>query len=178
MRGPCVPCAPFSRKLAVTPFMGEEGARPRSPASEGLSPAQDPLLAACSLPGRLVSLQGGVPGCQARNASYVGRAGAREHADTALSSRGTPRAAAERWPGKAAAGGSLGAGSRPAGDPPASRGCSPPGRMSKLRLAGASESQRPSRSQTQDPKPQRTLVRIQLQVPGWLHQPLTPQTGN
>lgn len=178
MRGPCVPCAPFSRKLAVTPFMGEEGARPRSPASEGLSPAQDPLLTACSLPGRLVSLQGGVPGCQARNASYVGRAGAREHADTALSSRGTPRAAAERWPGKAAAGGSLGAGSRPAGDPPASRGCSPPGRMSKLRLAGASESQRPSRSQTQDPKPQRTLVRIQLQVPGWLQQPLTPQTGN
>lgn len=178
MRGPCVPCAPFSCKLAVTPFMGEEGARPRSPASEGLSPAQDPLLAACSLPGRLVSLQGGVPGCQARNASYVGRAGAREHADTALSSRGTPRAAAERWPGKAAAGGSLGAGSRPAGDPPASRGCSPPGRMSKLRLTGASESQRPSRSQTQDPKPQRTLVRIQLQVPGWLQQPLTPQTGN
>lgn len=178
MRGPCVPCAPFSRKLAVTPFMGEEGARPHSPASEGLSPAQDPLLAACSLPGRLVSLQGGVPGCQARNASYVGRAGAREHADTALSSRGTPRAAAERWPGKAAAGGSLGAGSRPAGDPPASRGCSPPGRMSKLRLTGASESQRPSRSQTQDPKPQRTLVRIQLQVPGWLQQPLTPQTGN
>lgn len=178
MRGPCIPCAPFSRKLAVTPFMGEEGARPRSPASEGLSPAQDPLLAACSLPGRLVSLQGGVPGCQARNASYVGRAGAREHADTALSSRGTPRAAAERWPGKAAAGGSLGAGSRPAGDPPASRGCSPPGRMSKLRLAGASESQRPSRSQTQDPKPQRTLVRIQLQVPGWLQQPLTPQTRN
>lgn len=178
MRGPCVPCAPFSRKLAVTPFMGKEGARPRSPASEGLSPAQDPLLAACSLPGRLVSLQGGVPGCQARNASYVGRAGAREHADTALSSRGTPRAAAERWPGKAAAGGSLGAGSRPAGDPPASRSCSPPGRMSKLRLTGASESQRPSRSQTQDPKPQRTLVRIQLQVPGWLQQPLTPQTGN
>lgn len=178
MRGPCVPCAPFSRKLSVTPFMGEEGAQPRSPASEGLSPAQDPLLAACSLPGCLVSLQGGVPGCQARNASYVGRAGAREHADTALSSRGTPRAAAERWPGKAAAGGSLGAGSRPAGDPPASRGCSPPGRMSKLRLAGASESQRPSRSQTQDPKPQRTLVRIQLQVPGWLQQPLTPQTGN
>lgn len=172
------PLCPFSRKLAVTPFMGEEGARPRSPASEGLSPAQDPLLAACSLPGRLVSLQGGVPGCQARNASYVGRAGAREHADTELSSRGTPRAAAERWPGKAAAGGSLGAGSRPAGDPPASRGCSPPGRMSKLRLAGASESQRPSRSQTQDPKPQRTLVRIQLQVPGWLQQPLTPQTGN
>lgn len=178
MRGPCVPCAPFSRKLAVTPFMGEEGARSRSPASEGLSPAQDPLLAACSLPGRLVSLQGGVPGCQARNASYVGRAGAREHADTALSSRGTPRAAAERWPGKAAAGGSLGAGSRPAGDLPTSRSCSPPGRMSKLRLAGASESQRPSRSQTQDPKPQRTLVRIQLQVPGWLHQPLTPQMGN
>lgn len=172
------PLCPLSRKLAVTPFMGEEGARPRSPVSEGLSPAQDPLLAACSLPGRLVSLQGGVPGCQARNASYVGRAGAREHADTALSSRGTPRAAAERWPGKAAAGGSLGAGSRPAGDPPASRGCSPPGRMSKLRLAGASESQRPSRSQTQDPKPQRTLVRIQLQVPGWLQQPLTPQTGN
>lgn len=172
------PLRPLSRKLAVTPFMGEEGARPRSPASEGLSPAQDPLLAACSLLGRLVSLQGGVPGCQARNASYVGRAGAREHADTALSSRGTPRAAAERWPGKAAAGGSLGAGSRPAGDPPASRGCSPPGRMSKLRLAGASESQRPSRSQTQDPKPQRTLVRIQLQVPGWLQQPLTPQTGN
>lgn len=178
MRGPCVPCAPFSRKLAVTPFMGKEGARPRSPASEGLSPAQDPLLAACSLPGRLVSLQGGVPGCQARNASYVGRAGAREHADTALSSRGTPRAAAERWPGKAAAGGSLGSGSRPAGDPPASWSCSPPGRMSKLRLTGASESQRPSRSQTQDPKPQRTLVRIQLQVPGWLQQPLTPQTGN
>lgn len=94
------PLCPLSRKLAVTPFMGEEGARPRSPASEGLSPAPDPLLAACSLPGRLVSLQGGVPGCQARNASYVGRAGAREHADTALSSRGTPRAAAEAWKGR------------------------------------------------------------------------------
>lgn len=38
-------------------------------------PAQDPLPASCSLSGHPVSLQGGVPRCQARNASYAGRVG-------------------------------------------------------------------------------------------------------
>lgn len=70
------------------------------PTSSHLCLAQDPLLTACFLPGCLVSLQGGVPGCQARNASYVGRAGwrlpaggAREQADAPLSSLRTLRAA-------------------------------------------------------------------------------------
>lgn len=69
-------------------------------------------------------------------------------------------------------------GAGPRETPPASRGYSPTGQMSKLRLRGATESQRLSRNQIQDPKPQRTLVRIQRQVPKWLHQPLTSQMGN
>lgn len=82
------------------PLMGEEDPWLCLPASGGRSPARDPLLTACFLPGLLVPLQGGVPGCQARNASYVGRAGgrlpaggAREQADAPLSSLGTLRAA-------------------------------------------------------------------------------------
>lgn len=67
--------------------------------SSSLSPARAPCPLPASSQDCLVSLQGGVPACQARNASYVGRAagqapagGVREQPDAVLSSPGTPRA--------------------------------------------------------------------------------------
>lgn len=96
---PPSPLCPLSHKLPVA-LRGVEEPWLGLLTSGSLSPAQDPLPTTCFLLGCVVSPQGGVPGYQARNASYVGRVGgqltaggAREQADALLSSLGTLRAA-------------------------------------------------------------------------------------